>query len=137
MNRADDPSDAWLADPEHPICCDTSALYHPTPLRQLRHQSPDRRIILPMIAYFERQRQIRVRLGKDYHSAFLRQNLLEPLAIEIVLCEEPVAVFLAQMAEQVETRALSTLVDDGADLTWHNRRDLIQHNSRNLRSQQV
>jgi predicted nucleic acid-binding protein len=67
----------------------------------------------------------------------LRQNLLDPLAIEIVLCEEPVAVALAQMTEQIETRALNDFVDDGVDLTWQRRRDLIQCYSRDLRSQQA
>lgn len=137
MNKADDLSETWLADPGRPICCDTSALYHPTPLRQLRRQFPDRRIILPVIAYFERQRQLRVRFGMEYRPDVLRQNLLEPLVIDIVLCEEPVAVFLAQMAEQVETRALNALASSETSLIQQGRQDLVQRYSRDLRGQQA
>ncbi len=135
MNGVDGLSEAWLADPERPICCDTSALYHPTPLRQLRRQFPDRRIILPMIAYFERQRQLRVRFGVEYRPDVLRQNLLDPLEIDIVLCEEPIAVFLARMAEQVEARALNDLADES--VAQPSRRDLMQRYSCDLRNRQA
>lgn len=136
MNRVDNLSAAWLADPGRPICCDTSALYHPSPLRQLRRRFPDRHIMLPVIAYFERQRQLRVCFGIEYRPDVLLQNLLDPLEIDLVLCEAPVAVLLAEMVEQIETRALSALVGE-TDLTQHSRRVLVQRYSSDLRDQQA
>ncbi len=137
MNSAAGLGEAWLADPGHPICCDTSALYYPSLLRRLRRQFPDRHILLPVIAYFERQRQLRVRFETEYLPDVLRQNLLEPLAIDIVLCEEPIALFLAQMAEQIETRTLSDLVGNETNLAQQSRHAWVRCYSRDLRSRQA
>jgi predicted nucleic acid-binding protein len=131
------PAEAWLTDPMHPICCDTSALYFPSTLRRLRQRFPTRRVLLPAIAYFERQRQLRVRFGPVFHPEVLRQNLLEPLGIEILSCEEPVALLLAQMAEQIETRALSDLAGNHAWSDQQARQNMIRVRAQELRTRQA
>lgn len=128
------PAEVWLTDFTHPLCCDTAALYDPSILRQLRQRFPARRILLPAIAYFERQRQLRVRFGPAYRPEVLRQNLLEPLEIEIVPCEEPVALLLAQMAEQIETQALSHVTGGREWLDQQNRDEMIRTYAREMRS---
>jgi len=127
------PAEVWLADPIHPICCDTSALYYPTTLRRLRQRFPIRRLLLPAVAYFERQRQLRIRFGPAYRSEVLRQNLLEPLEIEITPCEEPIALFLAQVVEQIETRALSDLTGNQMWPDQWTRQEVIRTYARDMR----
>ncbi len=137
MNRSVNTAEEWLADLTHPLCCDTSALYFPGTLRHLRQRFPTRRVLLPAIAYFERQRQLRVRFGSVYRPEVLRQNLLEPLGIEIVPCEESIALLLAQMVEQVETRALSDLT---GNQTWPDQRirqEAIQTHAWEMRDRQA
>jgi len=128
------PAEAWLTDPVHPVCCDTSALYYPGVLRRLRQRFPGRRIVLPAVAYFERQRQLRIRFGPAYRSEVLRQNLLEPLEIEIIPCEEPIALFLAQVVEQIETRALSDLTGNQVWPDRWTRREAIRTYGRDMRA---
>jgi predicted nucleic acid-binding protein len=131
------PAREWLGDPSHPICCDTSALYHPGVLRCLRQSFPERRMLLPVVAYFERQRQLRVRWGAAYRPEVLRQGLLDPLQVEIASCEESIALLLARITEQVETRALGALT---GSQTWpdeRSRREAIQACAREMRVQQV
>ena len=130
-------AEEWLADPSHPICCDTSALYYPGTLHYLRQQFPTRRIILPSIAYFERQRQLRVRFGAMYRPEILRQNVIEPLGVEIVSCEEPLVLILAQMAEQLETRVLSDLAGGHVWSDLHERARLLQVYAREMRVRQA
>jgi hypothetical protein len=89
------------------------------------------------MAYFERQRQLRVRFGPDYCAEFLRQNLLEPLEIEIVACDEPAALLLAQMTEQTETRALYDLAGSQAWPDEQTRKELIKSHAPELRTQQA
>lgn len=137
MNRNVNLAEAWLADPAHPLCCDTSALYDPATLRRLRQRFPSRHILLPSVAYFERQRQLRIRFGPAYRPEVLRQNLLEPLEIEIVSCEEPVALFVAQVAEQIETRALTGLTGGQAWLGQQAREGAIRARAREMRTCQA
>ena len=137
MNQSANLADVWLADSTHPICCDTSALYYPGILRYLRQRFPVRHILLPTIAYFERQRQLRVRFGPSYRSEVLRQNLLEPLEIELISCGESIALSLVQMAEQVETRTLSSLAGDQTWLEQKARQEMIRAYARQLRDQQA
>jgi len=131
------PAEAWLSDPMHPLCCDTSALYFPATLRRLRQRFPARRILLPVIAYFERQRQLRVRFGPSYRPEVLRQNLLEPLGVEIVICEESVALLLAEMAERIETRVLSDLAGNEAWSDQRARQNMIRVRAQELRTRQA
>lgn len=131
------PAEMWLADPIHSICCDTSALYYPGTLRHLRQRFPARRILLPAIAYFERQRQLRVRFGPAYRPEVLHQNFLEPLEIEIVSCEEPIALLLAQMVEQIETRALNRLTGSQTWPDQQTRQEMIRAHAQELRTQQA
>ena len=137
MNQGANQARAWLVDLAHPICCDTSALYHPGPLRYLRQRFPNRRILLPAIAYFERQRQLRVRFGPDCDAKFLRQGLLEPLEIEIVACEESTALLLAQMAEQTETRALNDLMGSQTWSSEQARKKVIRAHAPEMRTRQA
>jgi len=80
---------------------------------------------------------LRVRFGPDYRSELLRQNLLEPLEIEIVACDEPAALLLAQMVEQTETRALNDLTGSQVWSNEQTRQELIRSHAPEMRTRQA
>ena len=85
----------------------------------------------------ELERELRVRFGLEYRPEVLRQNLLEPLEIEVVPCEEYIALLLAQMVEQVETRTLSDLTDYQTWPDQRTRHEMVRTYAREMRTQQA